>query len=157
MSRFRELYSRAFLACAAPGDGKEISGAAEFVASLRESSAWRVAVATGNSQLMATLKLTRGEIPCLDLPLATADDAVSRAELVSLAVSRARHRYGVAEFAHIVSIGDAPWDLRTARELELPFVAVGERCGNESTGARMIRDYRDAPFALRALTGAVRW
>jgi len=106
---------------------------------------------------MATLKLTRGGVPCLDVPTATADDAVSRAAVIRVAIDRAWREYAVVQFGHVVSIGDAPWDLRTARELALPFVAVGNRCGATSAGARMIADYQDAPSALRALTDAVSW
>jgi phosphoglycolate phosphatase-like HAD superfamily hydrolase len=157
MARFREHYSSAFLARAGPNDGEEISGAAAFVASLRKRSDWRVAVATGNCHSMATLKLTRGAVACLDVPMATADDAVSRADLIRVAIGRARKDYAVAEFRHVVSIGDGPWDLRTARELDVPFVAVGNRCGDESAGARMIWDYEDRQSVLRALVGAVSW
>ena len=45
--------------------------------------------------------------------LATADDAISRADLIRLSVDQARSHYGVDEFQHVVSIEDAPWDLRT--------------------------------------------
>jgi phosphoglycolate phosphatase-like HAD superfamily hydrolase len=157
MARFQEHYSTAFLARAGPNDGEEISGAAQFVAALRVKPEWCVAVATGNFRVMATLKLTRGKLPCLDVPMATADDAASRADLIRLAISRAREEYAVPDFGHIVSIGDAPWDLRTARELELPFVAVGNRCGDEPAGARIVRDYQDRPAVLQALVDAVSW
>jgi phosphoglycolate phosphatase-like HAD superfamily hydrolase len=157
MTRFREHYSIAFRERAGPADGEEISSAAAFITSLRQASAWCVAVATGNFSLMAALKLTRGKVPCLDVPMATADDAASRADLIRVAIGRALQKYAVGEFRHVVSIGDAPWDLRTARELKLPFVAVGNRCGDESAGARMIWDYQDRPSALRALIDAVSW
>jgi phosphoglycolate phosphatase-like HAD superfamily hydrolase len=157
MSLFRSHYSNEFNTLAQPDDGVEVPGAAAFFVSLRNAPGWCVAIATGNYHRMALLKLTRGEIPHLDVPMATADDSVSRAELVRLAATRARSHYRVPEFGHIVSIGDAPWDLKTARELDIPFLAVGARCGDPSTGARAVPDYRDAPSVLRAFGDAVPW
>jgi phosphoglycolate phosphatase-like HAD superfamily hydrolase len=141
MSRFRDQFHAAFTRRTRPGDGAEVPGAIEFVASLRSSADWVVAVATGNSERFAVLKLTRAGLPCLDVPRATSDDAISRADLVRLAIGQAQRYYGVERFEHVVSIGGAPWDLKTARELDLPFVAVGPRCGSASTGRGAIRDF----------------
>ena len=157
MSLFRKHYSNEFAAHARADDGLEVPGAAAFFVSLRETSGWCVAIATGNYHGMALLKLTRGKIPHLDVPMATADDAVSRADLVRLATVRSRSHYHVSDFGHVVSIGDAPWDLRTARELGVAFLAIGARCGDASTGARAVPDYRDAASVLRALADAVPW
>lgn len=156
MTRFQEAYTHSFAERAGPNEGKEIAGARNFIAALRMEPDWRLAVATGNCVRMTELKLTRGEIPCLDLPTATADDAISRAELVRLAMERAQMQYDVRAFEHVVSIGDAPWDLRTARELDLPFVVVGSRCG-EAPDGHMIADYLDRASVMKALTEAARW
>ena len=157
MGVFRDHYSREFAALATTDDGLEVPGAAEFFLSLRERSDWCVAIATGNCHRMATLKLERGRIPHRDVPMATADDAVSRADLLRLATVRSRSHYHVTQFDHVVSIGDAPWDLRTARELGVAFLALGPRCGDASTGAMAVPDYRDAASVLRALADAVTW
>ena len=157
MSAFQRDYSAAFIARALPGHGSEVPGAAAFVAGLRSAPDWCVALATGNFHALAILKLERGGVPCLDLPMATSDDGHSRAHLVRLAVERARERHGLDVFDHVVSIGDAPWDLTTARELGMPFVAIGERCGTAAEGARMLTDYADRREALRALAEAVGW
>jgi phosphoglycolate phosphatase-like HAD superfamily hydrolase len=157
MSRFQELYSRAFLARVGPEDGLDVPGASGFITALKENPDWRVAMATGNCLRMAGIKLTRGGIPWREVPLANADDGESRADLVRLAIERARSRYGVNEFHQIVSVGDAPWDLRTARELQLPFLAIGQRCGHSSDGAHMIDDYQDERAALSALARARTW
>jgi phosphoglycolate phosphatase-like HAD superfamily hydrolase len=156
MARFQEAYSKSFLARVSPEDGREISGAAELITGLRNANDWCVSVATGNCVRMALLKLTRGGIPCLDLPMATADDGISRAALVRLAIDRAEAHYGVTRFRHVVSVGDAPWDLMTARELELPFVVIGTTCG-DVMAPHMLTDYMDKPAAVDALARAVCW
>jgi phosphoglycolate phosphatase-like HAD superfamily hydrolase len=88
--------------------------------------------------------------------MATADDAPARVDLIRIAVRRASERHGVS-FEHVVSIGDAPWDLETARELSLPFLAVGDRCGDASSGARTITDYVDGGLVLTSLETAACW
>jgi phosphoglycolate phosphatase-like HAD superfamily hydrolase len=157
MSRFQQAYHVAFVNRVTPDDGAQMPGASSFVAGLREMPEWCIAIATGNCHRFAVLKLTRGAIPCLDVPMATADDAVSRADVIRVALDRARSHYGMNQFRHVVSVGDAPWDLRTARELGLPFVAVGPRCGVPPAAASMIADYEDQTAALSALAEAVLW
>jgi phosphoglycolate phosphatase-like HAD superfamily hydrolase len=155
--RFREAYSRDLIERLEPDDGLAISGAARFLDRLRASPDWRVAIATGNFLRLALHKLRRAGIAGSDLPMATADDAPRRSDLVRLAVSRAQEAYGVAAFQHVVSIGDAPWDLRAARELQMPFVAVGERCGAPSSGSAIISDYTDSEGVMLHLGAAVCW
>jgi beta-phosphoglucomutase-like phosphatase (HAD superfamily) len=155
--RFRDHYSRLLVERLEPGDGIEIPGARDFVAKLRAHPEWRVAVATGNFLRLALHKLRRAAIPALDVPIATADDSTRRVDLIRLAIARAQDEYGVRRFGHVVSIGDAPWDLRAARELEMPFVAIGERCGARSSGSVRMSDFKDAEEALLYLSKAVCW
>lgn len=155
LQEFRAAYCDAFLRRSGDGHGEEIPGASTFLRRLEERSDWCVAVATGNFGTLALHKLRRGGFRCSEAPMATADDGFSRASIVRQAVSRARRSYGVEAFDHVVSVGDAPWDLRTARELEMPFVAVGKRCGG--SGASWIADYRDGATVLSRLEGAVCW
>lgn len=157
ITAFQSHYAKAFVARAEPGHGEEIPGAADFLKALRGAADWCIAIATGNCHRMAALKLARGGIPSRDVAMATADDSGSRADLIRLAVRRARACCRARDFGHIVSVGDAPWDLRTAREVGVPFVAVGTRCGHSPNGAHVIPDYLDQAGALRALASAVRW
>jgi phosphoglycolate phosphatase-like HAD superfamily hydrolase len=154
---FRSAYCDSFDALVTPTDGAEVEGARVFVGELRRSADWKVAIATGNFLRLAVQKLERGGLPCLDVPMATADDAPSRADLIRLAIDRSSTHYGVEAFDHVVSLGDGPWDLRTARELGIPFVAVGTRCGDAASGARMIVDYADREAVLASLRTAVCW
>jgi hypothetical protein len=47
----------------------------------------------------------------------------------------------------IVSFGDAPWDVRAAANLGLPFIGIGRRSG----AAEAFDDYRDIPALFAAI------
>lgn len=157
MREFREVYSRSLIARLEADDGKEIAGASSFLLELRANPEWRIAVATGNFLRLALHKFRHAGLSGFDLPMATADDAPKRTELVRLAIARAQEEYGVSRFRHVVSVGDAPWDLKAARELHMPFVAIGERCGTRSSGSAILTDYTDAEAVLLHLAEAVCW
>lgn len=154
--RFRDTYCSQMIDRLLPGDGHSIPGADAILSLLRENADWAVSIATGNYRRLATHKLVHAGISCLDLPMATADDHKNRGALIEHAVTLARAGYGVSEFEHVVSIGDAPWDLRTAREIRMPFVAVGQKCGRVAEG-RYIVDYDDVHGVMSSLSNAVCW
>lgn len=97
-----------------------IDGAVEFVDRLRAMSDTYLAIATGCWRDSATLKLESAGFNIDGIPLATADDAVSRVGIMRHALHGAR-----AEVSSIRYFGDAEWDRRACRELGWEFVAVG--------------------------------
>ena len=97
-----------------------IDGAVEFVDRLRAMSDTYLAIATGCWRDSATLKLESAGFNIDGIPLATADDAVSRVGIMRHALNGAR-----AEVSSIRYFGDAEWDRRACRELGWEFVAVG--------------------------------
>ena len=46
------------------------------------------------------------------LPMATANDGITREEIVRASIRKAGEQYGVSEWTRIVSIGDGLWDVR---------------------------------------------
>jgi phosphoglycolate phosphatase-like HAD superfamily hydrolase len=132
-----------------------IAGAGALFPHLRRAG-WHVALATGGWLASATVKLRAAGL-ATDIPMACADDADSREEIVRLAWQRAETQAGVA-FRRVVSVGDGPWDVRTARSLGLPFVGIAtgvlaDRLRTE--GARtIVPDLSDAAAVLAALTTA---
>jgi phosphoglycolate phosphatase-like HAD superfamily hydrolase len=130
-ARFVELLQAQLTS--APHRFRAIAGAAGLFSHLR-SAGWSVALATGGWGVSAQLKLSAAGIWTSDLPLACADDALTREDIVRLACKRAQHhpKRGGADFERVVSVGDGVWDVRTASNLRLPFVGV-------ATGAKAAR------------------
>jgi len=127
-------------------DAAELPGAAAFLDRLRRSGVWTIAIATGNWERAARLKLERAGFDLDGLPIATADDALSREEIVALAVARAG-----ADFQRVVYLGDAVWDQRAARLLGMPFVGIGPRRFELSPS---FPDYADPESVIEALLTA---
>jgi phosphoglycolate phosphatase-like HAD superfamily hydrolase len=121
------------------------------------SNGWRVSIATGCWRPSALMKLRAAGIDVDDALIACADDAASRADIVTASLKRAQNFYG-CDFSRVVSIGDGVWDVATASELELPFIGVGRgdrRVRLEHAGARVvIEDYSDLTAFMSALERA---
>ena len=125
----------------------EIPNAALMLEDLKAEKNWAVALATGCYYDSAKLKLKQANIVIEDYPHATADDAVSREEILRIAIEKSLKHYRQSEFEKIVSIGDGIWDVRTARNLGLDFIGIagGERAEKlRKEGAEfIIEDFRD--------------
>jgi beta-phosphoglucomutase-like phosphatase (HAD superfamily) len=118
----------------------EIPGARAFLTELLARD-WRVALCTGAWGNSARLKLARAGLPT-DLPLASCDDNISREAILRRGIELA----GGADKI-IVSFGDAPWDVRAAAKLGLPFIGIGGRSG----AAEAFVDYLDADSLFAAI------
>ncbi len=131
---------------AEPWRFREIGGAGTMLRELLATAEWRAAVATGGWELSAAWKLERAGFDSLRLPIATANDAHPREDIVHIAIDRARRRFQAREFERVVAIGDARWDVRTAGNLELPFVGIGCARSLSAAGAgTVVQDYSDLP------------
>jgi phosphoglycolate phosphatase-like HAD superfamily hydrolase len=135
-----------------------LSGASAIVAQLTGTAGWRVALASGGWRVSARLKLEFAGIESATLPGALGDEFLSREEIVATAVDRAKEFHGVKDFDRIVSIGDAAWDVATARNLGLPFVGVSPDNGGGNPhalgAAHMLADYTDFDAMLALLEQA---
>jgi phosphoglycolate phosphatase-like HAD superfamily hydrolase len=133
----------------------EVPGAADLMRSLRTSARWEVAIATGGWRACARLKLRAARIDVRGVAAAFAEDGPARVAIVRAALARAG---GAARFARIVSVGDALWDVRAARELGLPFLGVatkGAARALRTEGAtEIVADLRDPRAVSRALARA---
>jgi phosphoglycolate phosphatase-like HAD superfamily hydrolase len=159
--KFRERFVRLLQAQldAAPHRFCAIAGATGLFAHLR-SAGWTVALATGGWGVSAQLKLQAAGLWLADVPLACADDAHTREEIVQLAHRRARERSerSGAEFERVVSVGDGVWDVHTARNLGIPFVGVAppEKAARlrEAGATTLLPDLQQWDKVLQALETA---
>ena len=133
VDRFLELLQGAFRS--EPGDFEEIPGAGDLVEALPRISDWKVGIATGGWRASAEFKMRCAGIPFDGVPLTTANDAISREEIIGACISRARVVYSVDRFSKVVSVGDGNWDLKTAKNMGLPFIGVGDDAPLRRLGA----------------------
>jgi phosphoglycolate phosphatase-like HAD superfamily hydrolase len=158
LNRFREIFIEALQDEIArdPNRCVAIPGAAGLFAELR-GAGWSIALATGCWGHSARLKLEKAGLLDEDVPIACADDVVSRVDIIRLAVRRASRKYA-RRFGRVVSIGDALWDVAAARELQLPF--VGRATGNHAAALRragaqtILSDFTDRRAVHSALENA---
>ncbi|MCE0498638.1 MAG: HAD family hydrolase [Methylacidiphilales bacterium] len=97
-----------------------IDGAVSLLSSLKTSPDFRVAIATGCWRETAHFKLKAAGFDLADIPFACASDCYARAEIISLAASRA----GIP-VEQAIYVGDGIWDLRATQKLGIPFIGVG--------------------------------
>jgi len=135
----------------------EIRGASSLVQRLRDSG-WAVALATGAWRRSAEFKIQRAGLQIQDIPAAFAEDGPSREGIVRAAIERAGVLHRQSEFERIISVGDAIWDVKTARNLSLAFlgIASGARAAllRDNGASHVIEDYRDPERCLQYLDEA---
>jgi phosphoglycolate phosphatase-like HAD superfamily hydrolase len=90
------------------------------------------------------------------MPAAFSEDGPSREAIVRKAIERAERRH--QRFERIVFVGDALWDVRTARNLRLPFlgIASGAQAAllRHNGASHVVEDYSDLDRCLRYLREA---
>lgn len=136
-----------------------VAGAPALIERLSTDPSWEVTFATGAWLGSAAAKL-RATGLSLDLDKgASANDAVRRDEIITIAINRCMEKAGGVIFDRIVSVGDGVWDVRTAAELGLPFVGVGVesdiRALREAGARHVIDSFIDLEATLSLLEQAV--
>ncbi len=131
---------------------RPVPGAGSLIERLRATPGVSIAIATGAWEDSARLKLRHAALPVNDLPLASADDAASREEIMMVGLQRAADRAGVSSFDRVSYVGDQVWDVVAAQTLGFEFVGVrvdGDVGRLRQAGARtVIRDFRVAEPSL---------
>ena len=102
-----------------------------MIKALKVHPDWEIGIATGAWRESALFKLSAAGIDVDGVPIVTGSDAKTREDILHKCIDDSRAFYGVNEFARIVSIGDAIWDVKTARNLQISFIGIGE---TEDTG-----------------------
>lgn len=138
-----------------PMSFKAIPGALEVFNFLREHEDYLVGVATGGWMLPAQSKLAYRDFDLNGVHDSYADGKVTREEILSASVSSAK-----VEYANLrpVYLGDALWDIRTTRNMNMDFIGIRHR-GDvevlENQGAtQVISDYRNVQGFLQMIDQA---
>jgi len=105
---------------------QEIEGAKSLIQFFREQEV-PFCFATGALPKPAMIKLDQCDIWYDQSLLSTSKTHESREGFVNDAIRKAKSYYGKKNFDQIVSIGDGLWDLKTAQNLSLDFVGVGDK------------------------------
>lgn len=128
VDKFKSCFTKRLTECAVKDEGHfgETKNAKEMLNKLKLEKDWAIAFATGCFLNSAKLKLTMAKINVEDFPIATADDAISREEILQLAIEKSLKYFRQSHFEKVVSIGDGVWDVRTAKNLSLDFIGISE-------------------------------
>jgi phosphoglycolate phosphatase-like HAD superfamily hydrolase len=99
-----------------------------------------VCYATGSLLKTAQYKLDQIGISYTEKQLIASNHLFEREHIVSTAIESARNFYGVPSFHKIISVGDGLWDLKTANNLNLSFIGIGDLNRNVllQNGAKII-------------------
>lgn len=154
--RFMDLLTTAV--AQTPAALPPIPGAARAFERIQKEPAWAVAIATGCWQVSAHFKLQHAQINIAGVPIACANNWLAREEVLSDAIKQATALYQT-KFERVVYVGDGLWDVRTTRNLKLPFVGVGatERATilQKAGASHIIPDFTDYERFLAALREAL--
>lgn len=142
---------------AEPHTAAPITGSVSAFAQMLNETDWHVAIATGCWHASAQFKLQQASINFDRVPLAHCDQHPAREDILTNAVTQAEAHYQT-DFERVVYIGDGLWDVRTTRNLRMPFVGIGygERAARlrDAGASHVLPDYTDYPLFLAALHSA---
>lgn len=121
----------------------EIPGSRNVLAQLQLDSEWCVAIATGGWGESAKLKLQKANLQITEIPFASANDALSREDIVNTAIIKAKDVYQVEKFDRVVFVGDGLWDVKAAANLKIAFVGIGNHKLISAGATQVIKDFQD--------------
>lgn len=105
-----------------PTNYKIVSGAKEMIATLLEQENIVLGIATGGWKAPAMLKLRHVEIPTASVFISGADGKTTRVQIIEEVIAQVRQA-GIS-YSRIVYVGDAIWDVKTTRQMQLPLIGI---------------------------------
>lgn len=126
---------------------QQVPGAAALLAELAQRDDIAVAFATGCFRQTAVLKMESAGL-CFDqVPSATCNDAISREDIMQIAINRAATQHGLERFENLVYVGDGIWDVWACRRLGVPFIGITADIAADRLRAEgveyLLSDFRD--------------
>lgn len=136
---------------------KEVPGAVAMVHHLLQTDGYEIGIATGGWMAPAQIKLNHLGFPIDQFYASYADNKVTREDILNESIHKARAQH--QDISRIVYIGDAIWDVKTTRNMDLNFIGVrlkGDHGILQEAGAEhVIQDFQDQQRFLDLLTEAV--
>ena len=105
-----------------PHEFKAVENSKETIERLVEDAHFEVGIATGGWRQPAYVKLKHIGIPMEPLHMSFADGNPTREDIIQGVFDQTNKLD--FEFEKIVYVGDAPWDVRTTRNMQIPFIGV---------------------------------
>ncbi len=100
----------------------EVPGARELVEHINSLDGFQLAIATGGWKIPAEIKLEHIGISPSLMPISGADGQYNREDIVNEAIRLTGQK--ASDFRRMVYIGDATWDVRTTRNLNMNFIGI---------------------------------
>jgi phosphoglycolate phosphatase-like HAD superfamily hydrolase len=141
----------------APHLFREVPGAKSAVQALGENGERLIGVGTGGWQAPAFIKLSHVGIEIDRRLFSGADGKINREAILQQTIDRAEELNG-GPVDRVIYIGDAEWDVRTTRNMQIDFIGV-RRLGDvealTQAGAEVvIQDYQDTARFETAIQNA---
>ena len=100
-----------------------LPGVVDWLESVSEVTRVRAGIATGGWSHSANLKLKLSGLDRFDLPLASSDELVARADIMRLSAEKTNTDTD-ASAAAFTYVGDGVWDLHASRKLGWDFIGI---------------------------------
>jgi len=105
-----------------PEEFKEVKNSRKTIELLLDDDCYEVGIATGGWRKPAMVKLKHIGIPTENLHMSFADGNPTREDIIKGVFSQT-NKLNI-EFEKVVYVGDAAWDVRTTRNMNIPFIGV---------------------------------
>lgn len=139
-----------------PQDFYEVPFAKRLIDNLLEDDRFAIGIGTGGWMRPAQLKLDFVDIPHQRIYMAAADNKITREEIIAESIEKAKKE---VDFSDIVYIGDARWDVRTTRNLNMKFIGIrrnGDLDFLHNMGVKhVLQDYADHDKFLEMVKNAL--
>ena len=140
-----------------PAAFKEVPGSKNTIDQLRLDDQYVIGIGTGGWEKPARVKLKHLHISTQDIYISCADNQPTREGILEKSITDAKAAHDHIE--RIVYVGDAIWDVKTTRNMQLNFLGI-RRAGDyeilELAGAKnIITDYSDYDYFLNQIEKAV--
>ncbi|KAB2805402.1 HAD family hydrolase [Phaeocystidibacter luteus] len=105
---------------------KSLEGAPDLLRNLIDSKSWAFAIATTAWHDMAHLTLRSAGFYTRRIHVVTGEGIAKKKDLIHKAINSSQRWYGVDGFNKVTYVGDENIDHVACRELNIPFIEVGE-------------------------------